>query len=357
MPTKEQLNDLLHALVARGAVSGPQIALTPHQVATEHPKGGVVVQELSPSPKFKLEDLTDITFHELPLRAPVKPDHGLMLVAEQALEAERERVKKEEGFDNALRRFRRAPDQASFAHLVSQCRAINDFRFAFDFIVETLRPQGLPRDGPFVWCSPDNPADTEDIEDPTAQKDIVTMATKQILTPPGVSSFLNLQKARAIVEGAEPRFSLTIIFDKAAQARPEFKALQVGIDEALREKWPTKLPQGLISPFHDGAEKAGVYEGYRNGDIFISPWTKNKPGCVNARKEDIIDWSEFYAGWIVRANVRPFAYDTAGKRGAALFLESVQFLKPGKRLDGRKAASESFPDDDLSGGAAEEEMV
>ena len=180
------------------------------------------------------------------------------------------------------------------------------------------------------------------------------MATKQILTPPGVSSFLNLQKARAIVEGADPRFSLTIIFDKAAQARPEFKALQMGIDDALREKWPSKLPVGLVSPFHDGAEKAGVYDGYKAGDIFISPWTKNKPGCVNARKEDIIDWSEFYAGWIVRANVRPFAYDTAGKRGAALFLESVQFLKPGKRLDGRKAASESFPDDEES---ADEEMV
>ena len=191
-----------------------------------------------------------------------------------------------------------------------------------------------------------------DPTDPYDQEEI-KMATSVILTPPGVSSFLNLQKPRAVTEGSEPRYSLTLIFDKAAQKRPEFANLQKGIDEALKERWPGKLPSGLISPFHDGSEKAGQYEGYKAGDIFISPWTKSAPGCVNNRREDIIDWSEFYAGWIVRANVRPFAYDKAGKRGCSFFLETVQFLKPGARLDGRKAASQSFPEDDES----EEEPV
>jgi hypothetical protein len=292
---------------------------------------------------------------------PIEPgpyDPGLMLVAEHAIEAERQRVSAEAQRNRALkevnaaqRRFILAPSGTTFIELYDAWERVelNERRPLFDFIANVLRPGALSQEGPFVWISTEDPTDTADIE-----VENIKMATKQILTPPGVSSFLNLQKARAIVEGADPRFSLTIIFDKAAQARPEFKALQMGIDEALREKWPSKLPTGLISPFHDGAEKAGVYDGYKAGDIFISPWTKNKPGCVNSRKEDIIDWSEFYAGWIVRANVRPFAYDTAGKRGAALFLESVQFLKPGKRLDGRKAASESFPDD---AEADDEEMV
>ena len=179
----------------------------------------------------------------------------------------------------------------------------------------------------------------------TDQEDI-TVAMHSILTPPGVCSFPHLVKPRAIVEGADLRFSLTIIFDKSAQKRPEFANLQKGIDEALKARWPAKLPTGLISPFHDGAEKAGLYEGYKAGDIFISPWTKTQPGCVNSRREDIIDWSEFYAGWIVRANVRPFAYDTVGKKGCSFFLETVQFLKPGPRLDGRKPANLSFPEDD-----------
>lgn len=214
------------------------------------------------------------------------------------------------------------------------------------------RHEGMPRDGPLDWTAPHDPTETQ------TQQENIKMATRSILTPPGTASFLNLQKPRAVVVGGELRYSLTIIFDKAQQARPEFKALQVGIDEALKEKWPARLPVGLKSPFHDAAEKAGQYTGYKAGDIFISPWSKDQPGAINARKEDIIDWSEFFAGWLVRANVRPFAYDQGGNKGCSFFLDSVQFLKPGPRLDGRKPANESFPDDDLSGGGgAEEEMV
>ena len=275
-------------------------------------------------------------------------DPGMLQAAEQALAAHHAQIAKEQkirDFYDAVRAFRQNPGPLSFDVMGAAWRASTGQSSSelFTYIVETLRPGGLPRDGPFVWCS--DQADPTAYADPTDQKDN-TVATHVILTPPGVSSFLNLRKPRAIVEGGEERFSLTLIFDKQAQKRPEFAALQQGIDEALRERWPAKLPSGLISPFHDGAEKAGQYEGYRAGDIFISPWTKTMPGCVNNRREDIIEWSEFYAGWIVRANVRPFAYARAGKRGCSFFLETVQFLKPGPRLDGRKPANQSFPEDD-----------
>jgi Protein of unknown function (DUF2815) len=277
----------------------------------------------------------------------------LFQVAEQALmEHRRQETLKQaherhlKQLDHGLRAFRQEPSRKTFIYLMQSCQFPTEAEEAFDFILETLRPAGLPREGPFVWCSA--------VEDSTGFADTkdLKMATHAILTPPGICSFLNLQKPRAVVTGGELRYSLTLIFDKAAQARPEFKALQQGIDEALRERWPNRLPVGLKSPFHDGLEKEGQYEGYKKGDIFISPWSKDKPGAVNARKEDIIDWSEFFAGWVARANVRPFAYDQGGNKGCGLFLDSVQFLRPGPRLDGRKAASESFPDD-----ADSEEMV
>ena len=201
--------------------------------------------------------------------------------------------------------------------------------WGFINFIATLRPDA-------IWRPPEDPKDFADTKD-------LLMATTSILTPPGAASFLNLQKARPVVVGGEPRFSLTLIFDKAQQARPEFGALQRAIDAALKERWPGKLPTGLRSPFHDGAEKAGVYDGYKAGDVFISPWSKDKPGAVNARKEDIIDWTEFWAGWLVRANVRPFAYDQGGNKGCGLFLDSVQFLRPGKRLDGRKSRVRELP--------------
>lgn len=173
------------------------------------------------------------------------------------------------------------------------------------------------------------------------------MATKSIMTPIGVSSFLNLKEPRAIVEGGEPRYSLTLIFDKVAQNTVQFRALENAIEEALMSKWPNKAtrPRDLRSPFRDGGEKEGQYEGYRKGDIFINPWTKDKPGVVDINRQDLLDLDDVYAGWTARANVRPFAYDRAGKRGVGLFLDNVQFLRAGKRLDGRRAASESYPDD------------
>ena len=171
------------------------------------------------------------------------------------------------------------------------------------------------------------------------------MALEKILTPPGVASFMNLTKPRAAALGAEPRYSMVLIFDKKAQATPEFRALQAGVEKAIAEKWPGKKPFGLASPFRDGAEKEGQYEGYHAGDIFISPWSKTQPGVVDRKKQSIIDWSEIYSGWTARANVRPFGYEQAGKKGVAFLLDNVQFLKPGERLDGRGSAENAFPDD------------
>jgi hypothetical protein len=171
------------------------------------------------------------------------------------------------------------------------------------------------------------------------------MALEKILTPPGTASFMNLVKPRAAALGAEPRYSLVLIFDKKAQATPEFRALQAGVERAIADKWGAKKPHGLASPFRDGSEKEGEYEGYHAGDVFISPWSKEKPGAVDKQRNSILDWSEIYSGWSARANVRPFGYDTAGKRGVGFLLDNVQFLKAGPRLDGRGSAENAYPDD------------
>lgn len=171
------------------------------------------------------------------------------------------------------------------------------------------------------------------------------MASTAILTPPGIASFINLDKPRTLpgVMDAEPRYSINLIFNKEAQRAREFDDLQKAIDAAVKERWPAKIPHGLRSPFRDGAEKEGVYGGYKAGDIFIQPWTKTKPGVVNRHRQDVIDFTEFYPGWTARAFVKPWAYDTAGNKGCLLLLDTVQFLKPGPRLDGR-AVSGDFPE-------------
>lgn len=170
------------------------------------------------------------------------------------------------------------------------------------------------------------------------------MATKAILTPPGIASFLNLKEARPVVTGGEPRFSINLLFDETAQQSDEFKALQDAIAEAIKEKWPTKTPPNLRSCLRDGAEKEGQYTGYREGIIFINPWTKERPGVVDAQRNEILDLSTVYAGMTARAFVRPFAYESGSNKGVGLLLDAVQFLKEGERLDGKTNAGKAFPE-------------
>ena len=96
------------------------------------------------------------------------------------------------------------------------------------------------------------------------------------------------------------------------------------------------------NPVRDGAEKEGQYAGYRKGVLFINPWSKARPGVVDAQRNEIMDLTTVYAGMYARASVRPFAYDSGSNKGVGLLLEAVQFVKDGERLDGRKSARDMF---------------
>lgn len=257
----------------------------------------------------------------------------MMQVAETALDQQ----KRQEALDNAIKQFEITPNGDTLYELL---RAFSNsgsplrMRDLTHRIISVLRSQWL-RD----------PNDT-DPKDPLLEGHY-KMATKAFLTPPGTVSFLNLEKPRIMpgVVNQDPRYSMVLIFDKAAQASPEFRALQEGCQKAALEFFKNKIPANLRSCFRDGGEKSGQYDGYKAGDIFIQPWSKNKPGVVNRQRQEVIDFTEFHAGWLARAFVRPFAYEQAGNKGVGLFLDVVQFLKPGRRLDGRMNATEAFPQD------------
>ena len=98
---------------------------------------------------------------------------------------------------------------------------------------------------------------------------------------------------------------------------------------------------GLRSPFRPTAEKQ--YSGYDiPGGIFISPWTKSKPGLVDAVRNEIMVAEDIWAGQLVRATVSPFYYNTSGNRGVSFGLNNLQVCRTdGPRLDGRSAPSQT----------------
>jgi hypothetical protein len=171
-----------------------------------------------------------------------------------------------------------------------------------------------------------------------------------LVSPPGILSFPSLFVPRPPVPGAEPRYSCTIIFDEAAQKHEKYLALKRAVLEAIEDEWGSAKAKDqaflkkLRLPFRDAGEKS--YSGYGPGKTFIQPWTKQKPGVVDANKADVLVPTDVFAGQLVRVAVSPFTYQQSGNMGVSFSLEHVQILAADMpRLDGRKSAKDTFDDD------------
>lgn len=165
------------------------------------------------------------------------------------------------------------------------------------------------------------------------------------ITPAGILSYPHFFKARPRAKGAEAVYSGSLIFDEAAIKSPAFKTLMQEVEKAASEMFPKlKLGKQLRSPFRDAEEKEDMPEGAK---LFINPWCKEKPGIVDARRVEIFDASDVWAGQLARFSVAPFAYENSGNKGVSLYLHNVQILKSVgmSRIDGRKTASDTFGDE------------
>ena len=170
------------------------------------------------------------------------------------------------------------------------------------------------------------------------------MATS-INTPYATLSFANIFTPRPRFEGNEPVYSCSLLFDPAQQKSPAFKALQDACITAARAKWGDSVNlKSVKMPFRDAGEK--TYDGYHPGHVFISPWSKNKPGVVDTNRQDILVPEEVWSGQLVRANVAAFAWDASGKKGVSFGLNHLQIIQSEgrQRLDGRPAAGSAFDD-------------
>lgn len=178
----------------------------------------------------------------------------------------------------------------------------------------------------------------------------MTEKSEVLRTPIGLMSFPNLFTPKAVEAGKEARYSMTLIFDAAAQKSPEFAALKKAAGDAAKEKWPKGLPANIRSPFRDGAEKK--FQGYGAGKVYINVWSKDRPGVVDHVPQEITVPADVWAGQLARVTVRVFAYDTSGNKGVSFYLNNVQITKSDMpRMDGKKDAMDEFggvaPDDDI----------
>lgn len=157
------------------------------------------------------------------------------------------------------------------------------------------------------------------------------------------SSYANVFVARAVNEGEDPKYSITMLFDKGD---PSLKDLKAAAKAAIAAKWGANPPKKLRSPFRDGDDPDEDRGEAYKGKVFIYASGKSKPGIVDGStdRNSITSPEEFYSGCFARATVNAFAYDTKGNRGVSFGLNNLQKLGDGERLDGHTSAEDDFDD-------------
>lgn len=184
-----------------------------------------------------------------------------------------------------------------------------------------------------------------------------------IITPKFRVSFPNVfRPGKPAQPGAEPKYSITMLFPHPSKMSAADKSaydtflavVKKKADEVLREKFGGKMDneafrKSLKKPFRDQGEKA--FEGYEEGALFANASSKQKPGLIDANRQDILEDQYFYPGCYARASVRVFAYDNSGNRGWSLGLQNVQKLAEGDPLGGRTKATDDFEPVASEGGA------
>lgn len=166
-------------------------------------------------------------------------------------------------------------------------------------------------------------------------------AVNRILTPEFRVSFPKVFKAEAFQEGQDPKYSMVMLFPKkmAPDQQKRMDALKALASATAKAKWGDKMPKNLRSPFRDGAEKD--LPGYEDV-IFVSASSKVKPGLVNEDAEPMLNPEDFYPGCYAHAYLTCYAYDTAGNRGVAFGLSTVQKTRDGDPFAPRNNAQDDF---------------
>ena len=168
-------------------------------------------------------------------------------------------------------------------------------------------------------------------------------------TPPGIISWPHLFQPRPVVVGGEPRFSVTLILDKPAQAHEQWTKIRRQVAKVIDERWGNgkckdqAFVRSLRMPWMDCANKS-QYGGFAvPGGIYINPWSKQKPNVFDRRVSPILDPLDVWAGQMAILSINVWAYQQSANRGVSMSLNNVQIIRTdGPRLDGRSTTGSEF---------------
>lgn len=174
----------------------------------------------------------------------------------------------------------------------------------------------------------------------TAQKKVLP-ATK-VVTGKVRFSYLHVFKPTAIVDGAEPKYSVCLLIKKSD--KNTLNSIKAAIEMAKQQGkavWGGAIPKILKLPLRDGDDERGDQDEYQ-GCYFINANSIQKPGLVDKDCNEIFDQSELYSGCYGRASLNFYPYSQAGNKGIAVGLNNLMKTADGDSLAGRSSAKDDF---------------
>lgn len=173
-----------------------------------------------------------------------------------------------------------------------------------------------------------------------------------MVTPPFRVSFPKVFKPEYNKLKKCDQYSVVALFPPGEK----LEAMKEAARKVCIERWgdnPKKWPKKLKSPFKDQGEREKEDEetgakfmpdGYVKGSLMVTMTSKNQPGVVDKKKQEITDAEDFYAGCWARANVYIQSYDVEDgmSTGVSVSLNHLQKMKDDDPFSGRPKAEDCF---------------
>lgn len=163
------------------------------------------------------------------------------------------------------------------------------------------------------------------------------------------ASYLTVFEPKAFEDGAEEKYSCDMLFPK----KMDITDLKKFFFKVAKSAWgpdKTKWPKNYQSPIKDGDEKedAGGYADH----WYVRTDSKNPPGIVDRKGEDIEDKRMIFSGCYCRASlfVKPYQ-NIGGRSGLKCYFQGIQLLKKGEPFGESFNAADAFDelDEDADG--------
>lgn len=161
-------------------------------------------------------------------------------------------------------------------------------------------------------------------------------------------SYVHLFQPYANQQGAEPKYSTTILVPKTDVATKQRidAAIAAAKQAGATNAWGGVIPNIVPTPVHDGdgtrPSDGAEFGPECKGHWVLTATSKQAPQVVDAGLNPIIDQSMVYSGMYGRVSMTFFAYNSNGRKGIGCGLDNVQKLTDGEPLGGRSTAADDF---------------